>query len=56
MRETVERGGAALVATHDLARGAGVLERVLVLDAGLIVDEAPPVAERAAAGREAVAP
>ena len=56
VRETVERGGAALVATHDLARGAGVLERVLVLDAGLIVDEAPPVAERAAAGREAVAP
>ncbi len=56
VRETADRGGAALVATHDLARGAGVLERVFVLDAGRVVDEVPPVAERAAAAREAVAP
>jgi len=39
VRETVERGGAALVVTHDLARGEGVLERAFVLDGGRIVQE-----------------
>ena len=55
VRETVDRGGAAVVATHDLARGVGVLERALVLDAGRVIEEAP-VAGRLAASREAVVP
>ncbi len=55
VRETVDRGGAAVVATHDLARGVGVLERALVLDAGRLIEEAP-VAGRLAASREAVVP
>jgi len=55
VRETVERGGAVLVATHDLARGEGVLERALVLDSGRVVQELS-VTGRPGAGRGAVVP
>lgn len=55
VRETVERGGAAVVATHDLARGEGVLGRALVLEAGRLVEEMT-VARHSTPGREAVAP
>lgn len=61
IRETADRGGAVVVATHDLARGERVLERVVSLDAGRVVsaEAAARVASTAAepaAGREAMVP
>lgn len=39
IRETANRGGAVMVATHDLGRGSGVVERVVVLEAGRLAGE-----------------
>jgi heme exporter protein A len=38
IRQIVARGGAVLAATHDLPRAAGVMERVVRLDAGILSD------------------
>lgn len=60
IRETADRGGAVVVATHDLARGVGVLDRIVSLDAGRVLEEAQataaPAVGRPAGDREAVAP
>lgn len=39
LKESAARGAAALVATHDLARAAAVVDRVVRMDAGALVEE-----------------
>lgn len=48
VRETVERGGIALIATHDPERSAAVVDEVITLREGRVVpghEPAPPLAE-----------
>jgi heme exporter protein A len=40
VRETRERGGAALLVTHELERAAGVYDRMVELEAGLLLPHA----------------
>jgi heme exporter protein A len=50
VREVVGRGGAAVIATHDLARAGTLAARTVWLEAGRVVSppaEAPPAPERA---------
>lgn len=44
VRETVDRGGIALIATHDPERSAAVVDRVITLQEGRVVpaEESPP--------------
>jgi len=51
LRSFVDDGGAALVTTHDIDRGFGVADRLVVLDGGSVVHEAG-TGEGAAAFRE----
>lgn len=41
IREVTARGGAALIATHDLRSGDAIVRRVLALDRGLLREDAP---------------
>lgn len=53
IRDTVRRGGAALVVTHDLERGDGLFDRLVGLEQGRLSDQ--PMVAGAAAWRAGVA-
>lgn len=56
LAEQLARGGAAVVATHDLARARGVLGRVIELHGGRVVGAEEPTVATSALGRGAPAP